>query len=87
MMARARREAINDLDRGDIVSARGRVLGASQALAAACAPYTGDAEIEEQAAMLDQLQAELQEPGNVKASRKKLSYQSYAISRQSKRIK
>lgn len=87
MVARARREAINDLDRGDITSARGRVVGATQVFAAACAPMMADAEVREQLQMLTDLEADLQHPKDVKMSRKKLSYQSYSLSRQSKRLK
>jgi Ca-activated chloride channel homolog len=87
MVARARREAINDLDCGDITAARARVMGVTQAFAAACAPMMADSEVQEQMQMLTDLEAELQHPQDVKMSRKKLSYQSYTLSRQSKRQK
>jgi Ca-activated chloride channel family protein len=87
MVARARREAINDLDRGDITAARARVMGVTQAFADACAPMMADSEVQEQMQMLTDLEAELQHPQDVKMSRKKLSYQSYTLSRQSKRQK
>jgi Ca-activated chloride channel homolog len=87
MAARARREAINDLDRGDITAARSRVMNITQAFTAACAPMMADAEVQEQIHMLTELEAELQQPGNLPLSRKKLFYQSYTLSRQSKRPK
>ncbi|MEN3331610.1 MAG: Ca-activated chloride channel [Blastocatellia bacterium] len=87
MVARARREAINDLDRGDITAARARVMGVTQTFAQACAPMMADAEVQEQMQMLNDLEADLQQPQNVPMSRKKLFYQSYTLSRQSKRQK
>ena len=87
MAARARREAIRDLDRGDIAAAQARVAGASQNFVAACAPYMADADVREQMQMLSDLESELQQPGEAKMSRKKLSYQSYTLSRQSKKLK
>ena len=87
MVARARREAIDDLDRGDITAARARVMGVTQAFAAACAPMMADTEVQEQMQMLTDLEAELQHPQDVNMSRKKMSYQSYTLSRQSKRQK
>jgi Ca-activated chloride channel family protein len=84
MAARARREAIKHLDRGDITAARASVVGATQVLAQACAPYMGDSEVREQAEMLNDLVADLSSPADIKMSRKKMSYQSYSLSRQSK---
>jgi Ca-activated chloride channel family protein len=86
MAARARREAINDLDRGDITAARARVTSLRENFAAACAPMMADAEVREQMDMLADLEAELQHPQDVKMSRKKMSYQSYSLARQSKRL-
>ncbi|HJQ24717.1 MAG TPA: VWA domain-containing protein [Blastocatellia bacterium] len=87
MVARARREAINDLDRGDFTAARSRVQQVTHAFADACAPIMADAEVQEQMEMLADLEAELQNPQEMKMSRKKLSYQSYSLARQSKRLK
>jgi len=82
MTARARREAITDLDRGDVTAARARLAGSSQVLASACAMMMDDAEVQEQAQMLDDLQAELLSPAAASMTRKKMSYQSYSLSRQ-----
>jgi hypothetical protein len=60
-------------------------MGITQSFAAAGAPMMADAEVQEQMRMLNDLEAELQHPQDVKMSRKKLSYQSYNLSRQSKR--
>jgi Ca-activated chloride channel family protein len=87
MAARARREAINDLDRGDVTAARARLAGTSQALAMACAQMPGDEDVREQAQMLDDLQAELLSPAAAPMTRKKMSYQSYSLSRQKKPAK
>jgi Ca-activated chloride channel family protein len=87
MAARARREAIEHLDRGDIIAARASVVGATQVLAQACAPYMADSEVQEQNEMLNDLVADLSSPEDIKMSRKKLSYQSYRLSRQSKPAK
>lgn len=86
MAARARREAISDLDRGDVTAARARVASLRENFAAACAPMMADAEVSEQMEMLADLEAELQRPEDVKMSRKKMSYQSYSLTRQSKRL-
>jgi Uncharacterized protein containing a von Willebrand factor type A (vWA) domain len=87
MAARARREAIEHLDRGDITAARASVVGANQILAQACAPYMADSEVQEQTGMLNDLVADLSSPADIKMSRKKMSYQSYRLSRQSKPLK
>lgn len=87
MAARARREAIQHLDRGDITAARASVVGATNAMAQACAPYMADSEVQEQAGMLNDLAAELESSSDIAMSRKKMSYQSYRLSRQSKRAK
>ncbi len=87
MAARARREAIEHLDRGDITAARQSVMGATQALAQACAPYMADSEVQEQSEMLNDLVADLSSSADIKMSRKKMSYQSYRLSRQSKPVK
>jgi Ca-activated chloride channel family protein len=86
MAARARREAISDLDRGDVTMARARVSSLKENFATACAPMMADAEVREQMEMLTDLEAELQNPEDVKMSRKKMSYQSYSLARQSKRL-
>ena len=87
MAARARREAINDLDRGDVTAARARLAGTSQSLAAACAMMVGDEDVREQAQMLDDLQAELLRPAAAPMTRKKMWYQSINLSRQKKPAK
>lgn len=87
MAARARREAINDLDRGDVTAARARLAGTSRSLAMACAPMMDDAEVQEQMQMLDDLQDELLSQDDVSMTRKKMSYQSYSLSRQKKPAK
>jgi Ca-activated chloride channel homolog len=84
MAARARREAIAALDRGDLTDARARVLASAQVFSQACAPMMADAEVQQQVQMLSDLEAELSNGADVKMARKKMSYQSYRMSRQSK---
>jgi Ca-activated chloride channel homolog len=84
MAARARREAIEDLDRGDVLACRARVMGTLETFQAACAPMMSDAEVQEEVDMLNDLMGELVSEGDVSMSRKKLSYQSYQRSRQNK---
>ena len=84
MAARARREAIADLDRGDLAAARARMAGTAQMFAQACAPMMADAEVRQEVEMLGQLQQELASPQDVKMARKKMSYQSYNLTRRGK---
>jgi Ca-activated chloride channel family protein len=87
MAARARREAIKQLDSGDILAARATLSGTAELVAQACAPYGGDARVKEEVRMLGQLEAELFDLGDPKMTRKKMAYQSYDLSRQSKPLK
>ena len=87
MAARARREAIKQLDRGDVLAARATLGGTAQLVAQACAPYMGDDRVKEEIRMLGELESELFHLGDPKMTRKKMSYQSYDLSRQSKPLK
>ena len=87
MAARARREAIRQLDSGDILAARAILGGTAQLVAQACAPYMADDRVKEEVRMLGELEAELFNLGDPKMTRKKMSYQSYDLSRQSKPLK
>lgn len=86
MAARARREAVKHLDSGDIVAARAVVAGTRNLMEAA-APYMLAEEAQEEIALLSNLEAELRSPQAIPMSRKKLSYQSYQRTRQSKTLK
>ncbi|HEU4388842.1 MAG TPA: VWA domain-containing protein, partial [Blastocatellia bacterium] len=86
MAARARREAIEQMDRGDIVAARATVGGTARMMAQACAPYLADSQVQEQMQALTDLEAELSAGVDMKQSRKKLSYQAY-LTRLSKSLK
>jgi hypothetical protein len=87
MAARARREAIRQLDSGDIVAARATLGGTAQLVAQACAGYMSDDRVKEEMRMLGELQAELSGLAAPKMTRKKMAYQSYDLSRQSKPLK
>ena len=87
MAARARREAIRHLDSGNVMAARATISGTAQLVAQACAPYMGDARVKEEIRMLGELDAELFDLADPKMTRKKMSYQSYDLSRQSKPLK
>ncbi len=87
MAARARREAIKQFDSGDILAARATLGGTALLVAQACAPYMGDERVREEIRMLGELEAELFDLGDPKMTRKKMSYQSYDLSRQSKPLK
>ncbi|HXG92116.1 MAG TPA: VWA domain-containing protein [Blastocatellia bacterium] len=87
MAARARREAIADLDRGDAAAARARVAGIAYSFAQACAPMMADADVQQEAQRLQDLQAELSSSADLKMARKKMSYQSYSLSRRGKQSK
>jgi Ca-activated chloride channel family protein len=84
--ARARREAMNHLDSGDIMAC-GILLGeARHAYEVACAPMMDDADVQQQLAELQELEAEIAAGSDIKMTRKKMSYQSYQLSRQSRRL-
>jgi Ca-activated chloride channel family protein len=85
MAARARREAIRELDRGDLVAARARMAGTAQVMAQACAPFMDDKEVREEMQMLDQVFADLAPQADHKMARKKMTYQSYTASRRGKK--
>jgi Ca-activated chloride channel family protein len=87
MAARARREAIEHLDRGDITAARARVTGTLQAYAAVCAAMPPDASVQEDLSMLEEIDRDLASQKDVNMTRKKMSYQSYQLARQSRPLK
>ncbi|HJQ69913.1 MAG TPA: VWA domain-containing protein [Blastocatellia bacterium] len=87
MAARARREAIEQLDRGEMAAARATIARGSQRFAQACAPMMAAPEVRQQAGMFEDLEADLAGEADLKMTRKKMSYQSYALSRQSKPLK
>jgi len=87
LAARARREAMEHLDRGEIVDARARVTGALRSYALACCAMQPDRSVQEDLAMLSELEQELAGKGDVKMTRKKMAYQSYQLARQSKPLK
>jgi Ca-activated chloride channel family protein len=86
MAARARREAMEHLDKGNIVEARAVVTGTLGNIAMACAPMMSDRELAEEVGMLQELEAEFASEENIGMSRKKLAYQSYQRSRQSRKL-
>lgn len=86
MAARARREAMEQLDKGDIVEARAIVTHTLGNIAMACAPMMSDSEVAEEVVLLRELEAEFGSAENIGMSRKKLAYQSYQRSRQSKKL-
>jgi Ca-activated chloride channel family protein len=87
MTARARREAMNHLDKGDLVAATAVVTGTLQNMAMACAPMMQDEEVQEQMRLLAELEADLQDSRAPGMTRKKMSYQSYSLQRLSKFLK
>lgn len=86
MAARARREAMNHVDRGDFAAARAVVAGTAKLMEAA-APYMLAEDAREEMAMLHDLSEELDSRRDIGMTRKKMSYQSYQRSRQSKPLK
>jgi Ca-activated chloride channel family protein len=84
MAARARLEAISYLDRGDVVACLAKVRDTRNLYAQACAQMTDDSEVQEQLAELHELEEELAGGADRKMTRKRMSYQSYQLSRQSK---
>jgi len=87
MAARARREAMDQIDKGDVVAAQAIVTGTLRNIAAACAPMMNDSEVVDEMAMLRDLEADFMVAEDISMSRKKLAYQSYQRSRQSKKLK
>jgi Ca-activated chloride channel homolog len=87
MTARARREAIEHLDRGDAVGAAAVVRGSMQQMAVACAPMMQDEEVQEQMQVFEDLAFELENRQDPSLTRKKMSYQSHNLQRQSKSLK
>ncbi|HET8677565.1 MAG TPA: VWA domain-containing protein [Blastocatellia bacterium] len=87
MAARARREAIEQLDRGEVASARATIARSSERFAEVCAPMMAASEVREQVVMFEDLEADLASGADLKMARKKMSYQSYTLSRQSKPLK
>ena len=86
MTARARQEAMEYLDRGDVIGATAAVRGSMQHLAMACAPMMQDQEVQEQMQGLADLAFDLENSQDAGLTRKKMSYQSYSL-RQSKPLK
>jgi Ca-activated chloride channel family protein len=86
MGARARREAIEHLDRGDVLGARAAVGDSARLLAEVCGSYIGDESISAELQMLMDLDRDLASGHDLKMSRKKMGYQSYQA-RSSKPIK
>lgn len=84
MAARARLEAIGHLDSGDVVACLAKVRETRNLYAAACAGMMDDSDVQQQMAELHDLEASLDAGDDVKMTRKKMSYQSYQLSRQSK---
>jgi Ca-activated chloride channel family protein len=87
MAARARREAIEQLDRGEMASARATIARSSERFAEVCAPMMAASEVREQVVMFEDLEADLASVTDLKMARKKMSYQSYNLSRRSKPLK
>ena len=86
MAARARREAIEHLDRGDVASARAVVGESARLFAEACAAYVQDDRVSSELQMLTELDQDLAGGEDLKMSRKKMGYQSYQA-RSSKPLK
>jgi Ca-activated chloride channel family protein len=87
MTARARREAMAYLDRGDVAGATAVVTGSLQQMAMACAPMMADQEVQEQMHIFEDLAFDLENRQDLGMTRKKMSYQSYQLGRQSKSLK
>jgi Ca-activated chloride channel family protein len=87
MAARARREAIEQLDRGEMTAARATIARTAQRFAEVCAPMMSDSDVREQVQMFEDLEAGLASEGDLKMTRKKMAYQRYSLSRQSKPMK
>ena len=76
MNARARREAVARMDRGDYAGANVIIAGARHATAALCASMPADAEAAAEIEELLQISASLDDRGQDKMSRKKMEYSS-----------
>ena len=83
--ARARREAMGHLDRGEVLAARRVVTGSLQSMAD-FALRVDDSEVREQVEMLGELEASLEAGADLNMARKKMSYQSHNL-RRSRRLK
>jgi Ca-activated chloride channel family protein len=78
MNARARREAMDKIDRGDYAGARA-VLGQSiLATQAACAPFSTRSDVVEEFASLEEVASSLDDRNQDRMSRKKLAYAAYS---------
>lgn len=78
MNARAKREAMNRMDKGDYSGAQ-HILGESlRQTQVACAPVMGRADVMEECAALSSSQKSLMDRLQDKMSRKKLAYQAYS---------
>jgi len=86
MNARARREAMKHVDTGDFAAARQIISFAVSQTYAACAPLASSAEVQEEIAMLNDLNEGLRKPSASKITRKQLTYQSH-LRGQSKPLK
>ena len=76
MNARARREAVSHMDRGDYAAAAGVVAGARAATLAYCAAQPGDEEARADSEELLRVTGSLNDRGRDKMSRKLLEYSS-----------
>lgn len=74
MNARARREAVRWMDRGDYAAARGVIGSARQATVALCASMPADAETSDECDELDAISHLLADRGQDAMSRKKMEY-------------
>jgi hypothetical protein len=87
MAARARREAVRQIDRGEMASARATIARSVERFAQVCAPMMAAPEVREEFEVFSDLEADLSSEADLKMARKKMTYQSYTLSRQSKRQK
>jgi hypothetical protein len=77
MNARARREAMDRIDRGDYVGAKvviGQSIAATQV---ACAPLASTDAVMQECASLDEISKSLDDRNQDRMSRKKLAYAAY----------
>ncbi|HEY0079846.1 MAG TPA: VWA domain-containing protein [Pyrinomonadaceae bacterium] len=77
MNARARREAMAHMDRGDFASARGVVAASMSASAPLFARMRHDQDVSDEETSLSELSELLEDPSRGKDSRKRLAYDSY----------
>jgi Ca-activated chloride channel family protein len=87
LAARARREAVRQIDRGEMASARATIARSVERFAQVCAPMMAAPEVREEFEVFSDLEADLSSEADLKMARKKMTYQSYTLSRQSKRQK